>query len=358
MSSLYARLQFDPSVYSGIPTIRALVRGKKVFDPRIGLTSFSSNPALCIRDYLLSAYGLGATLDEIDETSFIAAANLCDEPVQAAAITQPRYALHGVVSSETAPREVLGAMLSTCGGQLIFTDGRYRLKAASFEVPSRIISADDLRGAVSIQTRLPRRELFNRVSGVIADAQMLYTPTEYPAVASTYFRARDGGDELSFRLDLGFTTDRLQAQRLAKMALMRSRQAISVALPCKPACMGVAVGDVVSLTLDALGWQLKPFRVVGWGMTPELGVDLQLQEDAASSYAWEADDAVDDAPDSSLSLLGSMAAPTAFFSLPPLIALRCGASMAALVHNDRVPFRIRSRQSLQRTSHRLSPPRA
>jgi len=310
ISSLYARLQFDPSVYSGIPTIRALVRGKKVFDPRIGLTSFSSNPALCIRDYLLSAYGLGATLDEIDEASFIAAANLCDEPVQAAAITQPRYALHGVVSSETAPREVLGAMLSTCGGQLIFTDGRYRLKAASFEVPSRIISADDLRGAVSIQTRLPRRELFNRVSGVIADAQMLYTPTEYPAVASTYFRARDGGDELSFRLDLGFTTDRLQAQRLAKMALMRSRQAISVALPCKPACMGVAVGDVVSLTLDALGWQLKPFRVVGWGMTPELGVDLQLQEDAASSYAWEADDAVDDAPDSSLSLLGSMAAPT------------------------------------------------
>ncbi len=310
ISSLYARLQFDPSVYSGIPTIRALVRGRKVFDPRTGLTSFSSNPALCIRDYLLSDYGLGAALDEIDEASFVAAANLCDEPVQAAAITQPRYALHGVVSSETAPREVLGAMLSACGGQLIFTDGRYRLKAASFEVPSRVISADDLRGAVSIQTRLPRRELFNRVSGVIADAQMLYTPTEYPAVASSYFRARDGGDELSFKLDLGFTTDRFQAQRLAKMALMRSRQAISVALPCKPSCMNVAVGDVVSLTLDALGWQLKPFRVVGWGMTPELGVDLQLQEDAASSYAWEADDAVDDAPDSSLSLLGSMAAPT------------------------------------------------
>ena len=63
------------------------MRGKKVFDPRTGLTSFSSNPALCIRDYLLSDYGLGAALDEIDEASFIAAANLCDEPVQAAAIT-------------------------------------------------------------------------------------------------------------------------------------------------------------------------------------------------------------------------------------------------------------------------------
>ena len=54
IASLYARLQFDPSVYSGIPTLRALVRGKKVFDPRTGLTSFSSNPALCIRDYLMS----------------------------------------------------------------------------------------------------------------------------------------------------------------------------------------------------------------------------------------------------------------------------------------------------------------
>jgi hypothetical protein len=99
------------------------------------------------------------------------------------------------------------------------------------------------------------------------------------------------------------------AQRLAKMALMRARQAITVALPCKPRCMNVAVGDVVSLSLDALGWHLKPFRVMGWGMTPEMGVDLQLQEDAPSSYAWDANDAIDDAPDSSLSLLGSMAAP-------------------------------------------------
>jgi hypothetical protein len=128
-------------------------------------------------------------------------------------------------------------------------------------------------------------------------------------VSSEHFRALDGGDELGLKLDLGFTTDRLMAQRLAKMALMRARQAITVALPCKPRCMNVAVGDVVSLSLDALGWHLKPFRVMGWGMTPEMGVDLQLQEDAPSSYAWDANDAIDDAPDSSLSLLGSMAAP-------------------------------------------------
>jgi hypothetical protein len=81
---IYARFQYDVDAFpNGIPAVTALVKGKKLFDPRDDTTSYSENPALVVRDYLTSATGLAATAAEIDDTSIIAAANICDETVSA-----------------------------------------------------------------------------------------------------------------------------------------------------------------------------------------------------------------------------------------------------------------------------------
>lgn len=82
---LYIRLQYDPEIWpTGIPNIKAVVKGKKVYDPRTTLTAWSDNWALCVRDYLTStAYGVGAGSSEIDSTALIAAANIADESVAA-----------------------------------------------------------------------------------------------------------------------------------------------------------------------------------------------------------------------------------------------------------------------------------
>lgn len=68
---------------TGIPVIKAEVKGKKVYDPRSGLTVWTDNAALCIRDYLLSVVGLNARESEIG-TSFVSAANISDEYVLSA----------------------------------------------------------------------------------------------------------------------------------------------------------------------------------------------------------------------------------------------------------------------------------
>lgn len=71
----------------GLPNISAKVKGKKVYDPRDGLTKYTTNAALIQRDYLLMPKedgGVGAEADEIDEDSFIEAANICDENVPSA----------------------------------------------------------------------------------------------------------------------------------------------------------------------------------------------------------------------------------------------------------------------------------
>tara|TARA_R100000700_G_scaffold9578_1_gene13911 strand:- start:3218 stop:4027 length:810 start_codon:yes stop_codon:yes gene_type:complete len=85
----YVRLEYDTDIWSsGLPIINFDISGKKVRDIRNtaddanGLLRFSDNPALCIRDYLTNTrYGRSISTSDIDDTSFIAAANYCDETV-------------------------------------------------------------------------------------------------------------------------------------------------------------------------------------------------------------------------------------------------------------------------------------
>ena len=54
------RLKWNQDVFGNIPTIKVTVQGRKVFDPRTSTTGFSSNPALCLLDYLRNGrYGKG-----------------------------------------------------------------------------------------------------------------------------------------------------------------------------------------------------------------------------------------------------------------------------------------------------------
>ncbi len=81
---IYIRLKWDPNVWvNGIPNIKALVKGKKLYDPRDGVTRWSQNWALVVRDYLSSDYGLNADTNagEIDDAYTTSAANICDELV-------------------------------------------------------------------------------------------------------------------------------------------------------------------------------------------------------------------------------------------------------------------------------------
>lgn len=83
-AKLYVRLKWNPDVYRNLPNITAIVKGKKVYDPRTTATVYSNNPALCFRDYMTLSHqlgGFGATSAEIDDTEIIAQANICDERV-------------------------------------------------------------------------------------------------------------------------------------------------------------------------------------------------------------------------------------------------------------------------------------
>lgn len=90
---LFMQCVFDSEKFGGgFPRVSAIIKGKKVYDPRTGNTAWSDNPALCVRDYISdTTYGLKATNDEIDDTTglggFAAAANTCESDVIPATAT-------------------------------------------------------------------------------------------------------------------------------------------------------------------------------------------------------------------------------------------------------------------------------
>jgi hypothetical protein len=65
---------------NGLPDISVLMKGRKLYDPRTGVTAWSQNPALVIYDYLTSPM-CGVDPADIPISNIITAANVCDTPV-------------------------------------------------------------------------------------------------------------------------------------------------------------------------------------------------------------------------------------------------------------------------------------
>jgi len=292
---LYVRYAFDRDVFaSGLPLVTALVRGKKVYDPRTGSTAYSNNAALCVRDFITSEYGLND--QTIDDVSFAAAANESDELVSLAdGNSEKRYTANGIVKSAEKNGDVLGRFMTACAGSLFRGTGQWKLKVGVYSPPVKVLTLDDLRSAIRIQTRVSMRDNFNAVRGTFNNAAQGYITADYPETVSDTFKTEDGGDEVSLDLPLPFTTSSATAQRIAKLTLFRGREQMTITADFGLEAFGVEAGDIVAFTNDRYGFDEKQFEVVSWrfGSSQEAGdliISLTLRETSAAAFDWDADE--------------------------------------------------------------------
>jgi hypothetical protein len=310
---IYVRLQRNPELFpNGLPNIRALVKGKKVYDPRTGTTVWSQNVALCVADYLTNTrYGLGHVYaSEIDETALTAAANVCDEDVSlAAGGTEDRYTCNGSFLTSERPVDVLGRLKVAMAGDIVRIGGEWKIYAGAYRAPALALDEDDCRGPLQVKSRLSGRELFNGVKGVYVSPENAWQPADFPAVTNATYLAEDQGERSWLDMDLAFTTSFATAQRIAKIELERVRQQISVIMPCKLNAYSAEPPDTIQLSDDVFGWSSKVFELKQAQLVvdrdeagnPALGVDLLLRETASSVWTWSAEEtAVDTAPNSNL----------------------------------------------------------
>lgn len=106
----------------GWPTIRALVRGWRCFDPRTGVTAFTRNPALHLATAIASPLiGYGKP---VNYASVIAPADRCDQPFP----DGPRIECNlEVGGAPVATSQWIETLRSYAGVMLDFRDGEYHM---------------------------------------------------------------------------------------------------------------------------------------------------------------------------------------------------------------------------------------
>ena len=291
---MYIRLAFDADVFpNGIPEITATISGKKVYDPRTSTTAWSDNPALCLRDYLTSSYGIAEETANIDDTLVIAAANVCDQTNTIAGTT--RYTCNGAFTTASTPYDMINGILTSMDGSLWYAQGSWRMKPAYWTAPVLDLNEDDLRSSVSVSTRHSRRNNFNTVKGTFRGEESNWQTTDYPQVTNAAFVTADGGQESVADVDLPFTDNSIEARRIARISLERNRQQLTVSASFGLKTLQVQVGDNIRLTNSRFGWDNKEFEVIAWNFGLTDGLDLQTQmtlRETAESVYDEVDDGV------------------------------------------------------------------
>ena len=292
---LYVKLTYDTDAFpNGVPEITAVIKGKKVYDPRNTTTAWSDNPALCVRDYLTATgYGLGEATANINDTAFIAAANICDETSTDAGTT--RYTANGAFTTGTTPQDLLEGLITSMGATLWYTQGAWNVKAAKWTSTVLDLNEDDLRSGISLATRHSRRDNFNTVNGTFRGDESNWQVTDFPPVTNAAFVTADGGLESTLDMDLPFTDNSIESRRIARIMLERNRQQLQFQASFGLRAFQVQTGDNVRITNTRLGWTNKEFEVVSWTFGLQNEYDLQVEmtlKEISESVFDEVDDGI------------------------------------------------------------------
>ena len=302
---LYVMLEFDADAFpNGVPEVTAVVKGKKVYDPRTSTTVWSDNPALCLRDYITSGkggdnttiynYGISEDIENVDDDLVTIAANVCDHLSYPVLSGGTRFSLNGAFTTNTTPYDAIQNLSTAMGGLLWYAQGKWRMKPAYYTDPVLDLNEDDLRSGISVGTRHSRRDNFNVVKGTFRGPESDYQPSDFPQVpilnSATYntFLAADGGQESVIDLQLPFTDNTTEARRIGLITLERNRQQLSVQATFGLRAFQVQVGDIVRLSNTRFGWTNKEFEVVTWdfGVQAEYDtlVNMSLREISESVF--------------------------------------------------------------------------
>ena len=271
---LYVRFKYNQDAFpNGIPVVSATIKGKRVYNPDTTVTEWTDNPALCLRDYVSSAYGLEQTDSRIDDTSVIAAAAICDELVGA----DKRYTCNGSFVTSLSPSQIISDILSSMGGLFWYSQGKWRMKAAKYTTPTVTLDEGDLRSGISLSTRHSRRNNFNKVKGTFRGTETDWQTADYPTVTDSVFLTADNNIENVVDVPLPFTSDSVTAQRLANIFLRRNREQLTFSASFGLKAFQVQVGDFVYINNTRFGWSNKVFEVTTWTFGLVDGLDLQVQ---------------------------------------------------------------------------------
>jgi hypothetical protein len=356
---IYLNVGYDTGLFPSLPEIKFTINGKNtIFDPRSGKLGFSTNWALQVAD-VLTDINVGLGDDSVNQAQLIAAANVCDELVALdAQPAEKRYSQSIHYDTSISPGDALLMMMPSAAGRLSRIGGEWFIWPAYWQGAS---FSFDQSALIATPTWTPKRsfkDLFNRVSGTYIAPNYPYNvagnlydsngwyygtrdniwpfawqPTNFPqyaadrlhGYAADEFLAEDGGIQLPKEIALRGVISIAQAQRLAKIELMRNRYQGSGSFPLKLGAFQMQPIDVLAFDWPAMEWTLKTLEVTsvqfvaeedqsGEGNAIRLYVRVGVIETDSLVYEWSIGEELSpyDVPDPAAQIPATPAPPTLF----------------------------------------------
>ena len=197
-------------------------------------------------------------------------------------------------------------------GEMVYSQGELHIKAGYYAEPELDIDESMMVGDITLQTKQSRRSQYNGVKGVFLSSEENYVLADYPSQISDDYAVVDG-DPIYLDMTLPFTTDNIRAQRLAKLALGKSRQQRVITVPVNLVGLKIKAGDNIRITNEKLGLDNAVYQVVDYELefSEQLKVNLVCVETGSYLYDWEFEDQLDFSSASDVELYdGSAQAPT------------------------------------------------
>lgn len=295
---VWTRFDHNPEKYpNGIPDVSVIIKGRKVYDPRIPEHSetnpstweYSSNPVLCLFDYLRNEdFGAGIPASEFDESQIEDAADYCDQSIGSPSRT--RYVCDGVVNTGQSVRNNIKNILSCMNGRITYAGGKLRIEPYQYSTPHDLtLDEDIIIGDFSIVAKNPRQDNYNVVKGTFVSEHIDYIKTEYPKQTSSNddYVTADVGEHV-LNLDLPFTTNTIRAQRLAKLVLLRSRMQSRLRARLSAKALDYRVGDNINVSNAAFGIENQVYEIqtcsIGFDGENGVYVDIEARENSQDIY--------------------------------------------------------------------------
>jgi hypothetical protein len=293
-----AKFQYDQDVFSGMPTIECIVQGRKVYDPRTATTAYSTNPALCLRDFLTNPrYGKGLASALIDDDSFEDAADVCDTLVTqytGAGSTQKLFECNAIIDTSQKLFDNVKRILSGMRGLMPYSNGIYSLIIEKDESSTFDLTAENITSEIQL-TSANKNKKYNKVvvKFVNPDANWQTDSAFWPPSGSseeTAFLAADNDQELSTEVTLNTITNYYSARDIARIICLASREnELTANLTATSEAFAMAVGDVCRLEHESMGWtgtSRQLFRVVAMQLMDSGEAKLTLQQYTSTIYPW------------------------------------------------------------------------
>lgn len=296
---LAMRFTYDQDTFGGgIPEVTCVVQGKKCYDPRTSTTIYTKNPAVCLRDYLINTrYGKGLSSALIDDAAFIIAADKCDAAVSkytGASGTEPIFNVNTIINTGETLFNNVKVFLASMRGIFPFSDGKYSLVIEDDYAATFAFSLENIKSDITV-TSLPKSQQYNRVTAKFTNPQSNWQldSVTWPLAGSTEYTdylADDNSIELVGEINIPGTTDYYSARDLARIVCLDSRLAkLTVEFVSTTDALKCAIGDVVTLTHESMGWVDKEFRVTDLVLLDSGEVSVGLKEHIAAIYPWVED---------------------------------------------------------------------